>query len=565
MTSRIGIDNPPRHSAPCPFWFWNGTMNADEIKRQMRLMREAGITEFLIHGRYGLKTEYLSEDWFAAVRAAVDEAKKTGMRAWLYDELNWPSGSAGGKVTADRGLCEHYIGPDGNLRLTTAADISPDYLNGKATQKFISFTHEEYRKRFGRHFGSTIPGFFNDEVRFENSRPWSATLGKRILIGTKYFKATAAAISRNYFRKLSRWCGSRKMKFIGHVMGEETVGSNVRYMSDIFSCLAEFHEPGIDHLGKSAEGFHHRPAATVGRLFDRPVTCEMGGGLTWDFCIQDLYRISGWLYANGVTRIIPHAFFYEENQSDWPPDMFFRWKGWPDMAEYIAWAGKIQYFLSIAKPVRKVSLYYPLEEFWSDFKPDPAFTLNFGDKGPVVTGAGALAIHRSLQELSASLYSRNIDFDLVPRRWLGKVRDSVLIAPADTDPAFGGQLIRQKGRSSEETVSEVERILGPRPSIRGKGVNPGLAGIRDNISDPYIHESKDLGGVLIREYLFQGRKAWMVWNAGEKEFTGQCVIPALKEAEVRILPGGSGPVIMTNLKGAFEISLPSRTMAVILA
>lgn len=31
--------------------------------------------------------------------ATIREAKKLGMQIWLYDEYNWPSGGAGGRVT----------------------------------------------------------------------------------------------------------------------------------------------------------------------------------------------------------------------------------------------------------------------------------------------------------------------------------------------------------------------------------------------------------------------------------------------------------------------------------
>jgi hypothetical protein len=549
MHSLIDLERIPRHNSPIPFWFWNGAMDAGEIRRQMALLRDAGISEFIIHGRYGLKTEYLSDAWFDAVGAAVAEAAKTGMRAWIYDELNWPSGSAGGKVTRDRSFCEHHLDADGRLRLTeTATDASPDYLSAKATKKFIAHTHAEYWKRFRRHFGRTIPGFFNDEVRFANARPWSASLGPKVPSGAAYHRAVGKAIAKNYFRVLSSWCGRHKARMIGHVMGEETLGSNGRYMSDIFSCLEEFHEPGIDHLGPSAEGFQHRPGATAGRLLDRPVTCETGGGFPWDFTVSDLYRVSGWLFANGVTRLVLHGFFYDKNPEDWPPDMFFRWQGWPEMGTFVDWATRVQHFLSVAKPVRRVALYYPLEEFRADFAPDPAFTLNFMDKGPVIAGPGALRLHLGLQELSSALYARNIDFDLVPAPWFGKVKDSVLIAPSGTKPAFRGRLVSQEGRTAEETVRQVEELLGPRPGIRGPGAAPGIEKPRANISDPYIHSSGDTGGVLVREYLLGGRKAWLIWNACSSAFagtadlpgTGPCVVLDPAEGTERSADAGQG-------------------------
>lgn len=117
--------NPkPEHTA-CPFWFWNGDLNPDEIVRQIHLMHEKGIRAFMIHARKGLTVPYLSEEWFERCRIAIEEAAKLGMKVWIYDEDNWPSGYAGGKVIArnknfvgqNLNLERHYFEGPGRLQL----------------------------------------------------------------------------------------------------------------------------------------------------------------------------------------------------------------------------------------------------------------------------------------------------------------------------------------------------------------------------------------------------------------------------------------------------------------
>lgn len=83
-----------------PFWFWNGKMDPDEMRRQIAEMDAKGVTGFVIHARLGLEIEYLGETWFDRVALALEEAKARGMRVWIYDEENWPSGYAGGRVLA---------------------------------------------------------------------------------------------------------------------------------------------------------------------------------------------------------------------------------------------------------------------------------------------------------------------------------------------------------------------------------------------------------------------------------------------------------------------------------
>jgi len=43
---------------------------------------------------------YLSEAYFDCYRLAVEEAKRLGLHVWLYDEYNWPSGTAAEKESS---------------------------------------------------------------------------------------------------------------------------------------------------------------------------------------------------------------------------------------------------------------------------------------------------------------------------------------------------------------------------------------------------------------------------------------------------------------------------------
>ena len=84
-----------------PFWALNGQLSATEIREQIRGFQKCGLGGFFLHSRTGLQTPYLSEAFFDGMAAAVDEAEKCQMQAWLYDEDRYPSGSGGGFVTCD--------------------------------------------------------------------------------------------------------------------------------------------------------------------------------------------------------------------------------------------------------------------------------------------------------------------------------------------------------------------------------------------------------------------------------------------------------------------------------
>lgn len=212
--------NPGSEYRGAPFWAWNGKLEPEELRRQIRLMKAMGLGGFFMHSRVGLDTAYLSPEWFECVNACIDEAEKQDMNAWLYDEDRWPSGAAGGLVTKNPkyrmrmvrvtplsapgelkwtkdtlavftaridGVIARDVQrvpdrqkpalKDGEtiLQFTLAVQLPSPWYNGQtyldtmshaAVRQFIKVTHEAYRKRCGRHFGKRVPGIFTDEPNY---------------------------------------------------------------------------------------------------------------------------------------------------------------------------------------------------------------------------------------------------------------------------------------------------------------------------------------------------------------------------------------------------------------
>jgi len=213
--------DPPSPYRGAPFWAWNGPLEPDALRRQIRVMHRMGLGGFFMHSRVGLDTAYLGREWMDCVAACIDEADKLDMRAWLYDEDRWPSGAAGGLVTknpkyrqrhlvmetlrrprdlrwsADTvavfvarrtgdGLADVRRLPKGDKPQALAArevilafrvQVSEcaswyngytylDTMSHEAVKQFIATTHEAYRKEFGEALGRRVPGIFTDEPNY---------------------------------------------------------------------------------------------------------------------------------------------------------------------------------------------------------------------------------------------------------------------------------------------------------------------------------------------------------------------------------------------------------------
>ena len=93
--------NPTCEYRGTPFWAWNGKMKIETLDEQIDMLKKMGQGGFHMHVRTGMDSPYLDEEFMSYIRFCVEKAKKENMLAWLYDEDRWPSGTAGGKVTAE--------------------------------------------------------------------------------------------------------------------------------------------------------------------------------------------------------------------------------------------------------------------------------------------------------------------------------------------------------------------------------------------------------------------------------------------------------------------------------
>lgn len=97
---RRDFQNPPASHRAAPLWVWNDLMSENQIETQLKDLKSHGFGGAFVHPRPGMITDYLSEEWFDRWGFALRTAKALGMKLYIYDENSYPSGFAGGHVSA---------------------------------------------------------------------------------------------------------------------------------------------------------------------------------------------------------------------------------------------------------------------------------------------------------------------------------------------------------------------------------------------------------------------------------------------------------------------------------
>ena len=287
--------NPGKEWTAFPFWFLNGDLDPEEIRRQVRDFHAHGVDGFVLHPRMGIspEIEYLSETFFERLGAAIEEASRLGMKVVLYDEGMYPSGSACGQVVRlrpdlksrgialteqpekdDTVLCAcggkmlverfsggtirgiHFGEDDGEEHAPPSADI----LCEDAVNLFVQLTHEQYWQHFHEEFGKTIIGFFTDEPSIlgrnapRGMMPWTKGFDKIFTAAGGNLAGLAALFTGGenddtrlyhrlilereghvYYEALSRWCEAHGIFLMGHP-----------HQSDDMEVEKYFHVPGQD-------------------------------------------------------------------------------------------------------------------------------------------------------------------------------------------------------------------------------------------------------------------------------------------------------------------------------
>jgi len=361
-----------------PSGFAGGLVTVDPRYRQRRLVwtTHTNVPDARLIGRYRVK---LDTNGRLAGYRRVDDDERADWSAWIQvsETKAWHNNQT-------------YV----------------DTLNPEAIKKFIDVTHKKYQKAVGGEFGKHIPGIFTDEPQFiskgalktptdksdvlmpftedflvtykkaygqnlEEYLPelfWELQAGKTSVTRYRYHDHVAERFSHAFGETLGKWCGAHHLALTGHMMAEDPLSGQSRYVGDAMRNLQYFQIPGIDMLCDHLEFLTAKQAQSAARQAGRnAVLSELYGVTGWHFDFAGHKRQGDWQAALGVTLRVPHLAWVSmagEAKRDYPAAISWQspwYKEYPIVEDHFA---RVNTALTRGKAVVHVGVIHPIESFW---------------------------------------------------------------------------------------------------------------------------------------------------------------------------------------------------------
>lgn len=454
--------NPGKEYRGAPFWAWNGKLNKDLLKRQIECFKEMGFGGYHMHPRYGMRTEYLSEEYLDCILHCIECGKSQDMLSWLYDEDRWPSGFAGGLVTKNpkyrqRVICitkhisnlpemetdkvkavvnglPYMIGcydvqfdADGLMKSYRKIEVQgeaqyekyyvysqtgkeegmynnqtyTDIMQPEAVKAFIELTHDRYYSMAGDEYGKSIPAIFMDEPRQRQIEPyqnrkdmgiyywtydfditfqekygydivehipaviWDTPDNDSIYVRYDYFNHAADLVENAFFKQISEVTSKQGLALTGHLMFENELFGQIRWIGDAMRMYPYFTFPGIDMLRDRVELAAAKQAQSVVRQYGKEaMLSELYGVTGWDFDFKCMKMQGDWQAALGVTIRVPHLSLYSmegKAKRDYPASYQYQ-APWYREYKYVEdHFARLNTVLTRGKPLVSVAVLHPVE------------------------------------------------------------------------------------------------------------------------------------------------------------------------------------------------------------
>lgn len=353
-----------------------------------------------------------------------------------------------------------------------------DTLDPEAIDEFIRITYEAYEKAVGKEFGKCVPSIFTDEPQFiaKQSLPfaasktdvclpyttdlpetfkaetgydlvealpellWDKPNGKPSRIRYLYHDHVCERFTRAFSDRCGAWCREHGIELTGHMMEEDSLGSQTRSLGEAMRAYRAFGIPGIDML---CDGYNFSTAkqcqSAVHQFAREAMVSELYGVTGWTYDFRGHKLQGDWQAALGVTVRVPHLAWYSMKGSakrDYPASISYQsswYKEYPYIEDHFA---RVNTALTRGTPAVRTAVLHPIESYWLHAGPQEN------------TAAYCAALQQNFNNVTSWLLFGTIDFDYLS--------EGLLVTQKPT--AENGQLCVGAMRYSAVVVPGVETI-----------------------------------------------------------------------------------------------------------
>ncbi len=276
-----------------------------------------------------------------------------------------------------------------------------DYLNPAATEQFLEFTHEQYKKYVGDEFGKTIMGFRGDEpdysiaglpwtpkffARFReiegyDVQPYTALFAetpsrkdpgipihltdKQLRIEGDYYDVFARMFKDGFFKPQSVWCAANHLEYQVHLNHEERQMELTHSEGSFFRDMRYVQVPGIDaiwhQIWMDTISDYPRLASSVAHLYGKPrdFTESFAAYYPRPDVTQARYILNE-QFVRGV-NLVEMMYFPATSAGPKPPPSYMGEPGFPELATYVR---RMSYLMSMGRPDAEIGLFLPSSSMW---------------------------------------------------------------------------------------------------------------------------------------------------------------------------------------------------------
>lgn len=416
--------NPADIFSGTDFWMLNDALTKEGIEAQIAEMKDKGVYSFIARTYIRLKSDYPGKDFMSKMRMIVDAAKANGMKVFIQAGympeavIGLPEKSAlryiipvksdevdGRRIFCSRGGFD-FVEHDSKTFL--------DMFDSDAMDYYLLKSYEEMWADFSDEYGKTILSVWVDEPSYNGTYlPFTPKLEEiwRERFGTEfsdevwklfldsddsakvrysYRVILRDLLEENYFKKVRAWCNAHNLLFSGHLMMEETCGSQITRAGACMPYYKYFDIPGIDVLAGAMNWVddpisptdpanvtaENRTLCTTAmqcvsaarQAGQKHILAEMYGVTTENMTFRDMLCMFDAYAAMGISHRSVHGIFYSlkgRGKRAYPPHVSYYQPYWAKYKNITDYCARVSEFITEGRTEGEIAVLHPLETAYS--------------------------------------------------------------------------------------------------------------------------------------------------------------------------------------------------------